>query len=71
MCRSALADHHAAESTAIPVERIGRPVLLVSGDDELMWPSTMMAETSIPMRVIICSSRHKVASSPCWAALPT
>ena len=45
MYRSALADHDAAQSAAIPVERISCPVLLVSGDDDQMWPSTMMAET--------------------------
>ena len=44
MYRSALADHEAAKAAAIPVERIACPVLLVSGDDDQMWPSTMMAE---------------------------
>jgi dienelactone hydrolase len=29
---------------AIPVERIGGPVLLISGRDDQMWPSTLMAE---------------------------
>lgn len=29
---------------AIPVERIGGPVLLISGEDDQMWPSALMAE---------------------------
>ena len=38
-------DHAAAPSAAfIPVERIGGPVLLVSGTDDLVWPSTRLCE---------------------------
>jgi dienelactone hydrolase len=44
MYQSALADHDAAQAAAIPVEHISCPVLLVSGDDDQMWPSSMMAE---------------------------
>jgi len=41
--------HQLAHSTAlgaatIPVERIAGPVLLISGEEDAMWPSTMMAE---------------------------
>lgn len=40
----ALADEAAAARAAIPVERINGPVLLISGNDDAMWPSTLMAE---------------------------
>lgn len=41
--------HQLAHSTTlaaatIPVERIAGPVLLISGEEDAMWPSTMMAE---------------------------
>lgn len=39
-----LEDAHAARRAEIPVERIRGPVLLVSGNDDQMWPSTMMAD---------------------------
>ena len=39
-----LADADAVERVAIPVERIRGPVLLVSGSDDQIWPSTVMAE---------------------------
>lgn len=41
---AALADAHAVEASAIPVERIGGPVLLISGKDDQMWPSSLMAD---------------------------
>jgi dienelactone hydrolase len=33
----------AAEAASIPVERIGGPILLLSGQDDTLWPSTQMA----------------------------
>jgi hypothetical protein len=37
--------HQAAvEKASIPVEKVNGPVLLVSGDDDRMWPSTQFAE---------------------------
>jgi dienelactone hydrolase len=41
---AAFEDAAAVERAAIPVERIQGPVLLVSGLDDQMWPSTLMAE---------------------------
>jgi dienelactone hydrolase len=41
---SALSDVRAVRRAAIPVERICGPVLLVSGTDDQLWPSTMMCE---------------------------
>jgi fermentation-respiration switch protein FrsA (DUF1100 family) len=39
-----LADTNAAERAAIPVERIPCPLMLVSGEDDQMWPGAEMAE---------------------------
>ncbi|HEX8728280.1 MAG TPA: acyl-CoA thioester hydrolase/BAAT C-terminal domain-containing protein [Ktedonobacterales bacterium] len=39
-----LADEAALEPATIAVERIAGPVLLISGEDDQMWPSTLMAE---------------------------
>ncbi len=39
-----LEDASARDACAIPVERIGGPVLLLSGEDDAMWPATAMAE---------------------------
>ena len=39
-----LEDEEAAARAEIPVERINGPVLLISGKDDAMWPSTRMAE---------------------------
>jgi len=39
-----LEDEEAAVRAEIPVERINGPVLLISGQDDAMWPSTRMAE---------------------------
>lgn len=44
MFRTTLKDHkHLAEAT-IPVENIQGPILLISGDDDQMWPSTLFSE---------------------------
>ena len=39
-----LQDQQAAERAAIPVERINGPILLASGTDDAIWPSSMMCE---------------------------
>ena len=39
-----LEDEAALEPATIAVERIAGPVLLISGDDDRMWPSALMAE---------------------------
>lgn len=39
-----LEDEAALEPATIAVERIAGPVLLISGDDDQMWPSSLMAE---------------------------
>ena len=39
-----LEDRAAIREAAIPVERIRCPLLLVSGEDDAMWPSTLMSE---------------------------
>jgi dienelactone hydrolase len=41
---TALKDVQAAQTAAIPVERICGPVLMISGTDDQLWPSTMMSE---------------------------
>jgi dienelactone hydrolase len=40
----AMEDRAAAEAAAIPVEHIGAPLLLLSGEDDQMWPSALFAE---------------------------
>jgi hypothetical protein len=39
-----LRDATAVERSSIPVERIQGPVLMVSGKDDAIWPSFVMAE---------------------------
>ena len=39
-----LQDHDAVEVAAIPVERIQGPVLLVSGENDQLWPSSLMSD---------------------------
>jgi dienelactone hydrolase len=39
-----LDDAEAERAATIPVERIGGPVMLVSGRDDAVWPSTLMAD---------------------------
>lgn len=43
----ALKDRAAAEAAEIPVERINGPVLLISGQDDQMWPSRVLAEIAM------------------------
>jgi len=45
--RASLDDRSAVERAGIPVERINGPVLFVSGGNDLLWPSTHMAEKMI------------------------
>lgn len=42
-----LADRGAAEAAEIPVERINGPVLLISGQDDQMWPSPVLADIAM------------------------
>jgi dienelactone hydrolase len=42
-----LEDRAAVEAAEIPVERINGPVLLISGQDDQMWPSPVLAEIAI------------------------
>jgi len=42
-----LQDRQAVERAVIPVERINGPVLLASGADDAIWPSSMMCERVI------------------------
>jgi dienelactone hydrolase len=45
--RASLDARSVVERAGIPVERINGPVLLVSGGNDLLWPSTLMAEKII------------------------
>lgn len=42
-----LRNRGAVERAAIPVERINGPVLLISGKDDQLWPSTVLAEMAM------------------------
>ncbi len=42
-----LQDEAYAASASIPVERINGPVLLISGKDDAMWPSTELADFAV------------------------
>lgn len=44
---SMLRDREAVARALIPVERINGPVLLISGTDDQMWPSTALAELAV------------------------
>ena len=43
----AMQDSSAVEAATIPVERINGPVLLISGQDDQMWPSPVLAEIAM------------------------
>ncbi len=45
--RAALRNRSAVEHAAIPIEKIGGPVLLVSGGDDHLWPAAEMAEALV------------------------
>jgi uncharacterized protein len=42
-----LQDRQAVERAAIPVERINGPILLISGTDDAIWPSSTMCEQAV------------------------
>jgi dienelactone hydrolase len=42
-----LEDRAAREAAAIPVERIRGPLLLISGEDDRLWPSPVLAEQAV------------------------
>ena len=42
-----LENRSAVEAAAIPVERIRGPVLLLSGEDDRLWPSPVLAELAV------------------------
>jgi len=44
MFEAMMQDHDAVRRAEIPVERLRGPLLLVSGEDDLMWPSTTFGE---------------------------
>ena len=44
---SALRDQQAVERAFIPLERINGPLLLISGDDDALWPSTPFSELAV------------------------
>ncbi len=44
---SCLKDRAAVRRSMIPVERINGPVLMISGTDDQMWPSTRMSELAV------------------------
>ncbi len=50
-----LEDDAAVERATIPVERVNGPVLLISGQDDQMWPSPALAEIAISR---LAASRH-------------
>jgi len=43
------------KETTIPVEQINGPILLISGDDDRMWPSARMGEQIVER---LAASRH-------------
>jgi dienelactone hydrolase len=45
--RPGLRNSKAVAAAAIPVERIGGPILLVSGGDDHLWPATEMSEAIV------------------------
>jgi hypothetical protein len=45
-----LTDHAAVARAAIPVERIGAPMLLISGGQDAMWPGSHMADALLRRR---------------------
>jgi hypothetical protein len=44
---SSLQDRQAVKRAAIPIERINGPILLISGTDDAIWPSSAMCEEAI------------------------
>jgi dienelactone hydrolase len=56
--RAHLQDKTAVERATIPVERIAGPVLLVSGTDDQMWPSSDLADIAL-QRLQARGHRHR------------
>jgi fermentation-respiration switch protein FrsA (DUF1100 family) len=48
-----LRDQRAAHRAAIPVERIAAPLLLISGQDDQVWPAGAMADAIVARRSTI------------------
>ena len=67
---NALLDKKQVEQAIIPVEKIGGPILLISGREDTIWPSTPMCEKivdqltanrfSFPYQHIVLESGHAV-----------
>lgn len=57
--RRALRNQRAADMTAIPVERTCGPILLISGGDDKVWPSSRMSEMIVE-RLGSCSFAYGV-----------
>jgi hypothetical protein len=67
----ALRNKKRVEQATIPVERIGGPVLLISGQADTLWPSTPMSEQIVsrlaanrfpfPYRHVVLESGHNVS----------
>ena len=47
MFLTTLKDHKNLEKATIPVEKIAGPILLISGEDDQLWPSTLFANQVI------------------------
>lgn len=59
MFNSIISDRDALRDTEIPVERINGPILLISGQDDQIWPSTVFSEIAI-QRLTANNFGHKV-----------
>jgi dienelactone hydrolase len=60
MFMKSLEDRAAVDAAAIPVERIRGPVLLISGEDDRLWPSPLLAEIAVA-RLAAHRHAHPVA----------
>lgn len=45
-----LIDNHTLEQAVLPVERIGAPILCLSGEEDEVWPSSRMSEAILARR---------------------
>ncbi len=54
-----LENRAAVEAAGIPVERICGPVLLISGEDDRLWPSPVLAEIAVA-RLARCKHPYPV-----------
>ena len=59
MFKSIIKNRNALRDTEIPIEKINGPILLISGQDDQIWPSALLSEIAL-QRLNANNFEHKV-----------